>query len=385
MRTTIDRVISFGRAGNAQDCYAYGWSVPETGFTWTDGKAAGLVLPAPNAPFGFFMELFFWVNGGLDGAGTQRLALFVNGAEIGRSVTRHRMRLAWYVPPLPARDDRLIVNLDLPDARRGDDPRLLGLAMMSMRLMPLVERPAPFVRRIAAIPPLDDEAAARALVERVTTMPLRQLALELESLGANCEPGFFQRRCGAEPLSLLRFSGIVLYELVASIDCGFAGLGDEASIDPIVDETDLSDWIIYERRHLIRYHTWVRVSDASAEAMKRREVKRLPFLQRKLLEDLGDGTKTFVYQQDRAISDAELLPLFLAVRRWGRGALLCIAPAEEDHPAGLVREICPGLMRGYFSRFSNSQTGLSMPDWLAVCAAAWILRMAAPLAPSDPT
>jgi hypothetical protein len=235
--------------------------------------------------------------------------------------------------------------------------------------MPLSEPVHASRLRSCAIPPAPDTKSAIELAQRVTGLSIADIAMKIESLGVNCEPGFFQRKCGVEPLSLLRFSGVIIHTLIASIDDGFADLGNMANIDPVPDEADLKDWIIYERKHMLRYHSWVRIGDATAEAMRKREAKKLPFLKNKFLEDLEDGEKIFVHQHNRIMPDEEILALFLAIRRRGPGALLCIGPADAAHQPGLVEEICPGLMRGYFSHFSSAGVGrdLSMPQWLAVC------------------
>ena len=378
MKTRIEQIVNFGRDGNAADFYAYGWSVPEDGFTWTDGLAAGLVLPAPKAPHGLYIELFFGVHGPQNGTGSQRLIMSVNGLEVGQSRVKGRMRLAWRVPPLGKMDRRLLIGLALPDAEKPvheKDPRVLGLAVTSLRIMPLTEPDTDFTPRISAFPVSYDVESASSLTERVTGLTVSQLAMTIESMGVNCEPGFFQRKCGAEPLSLLRFSGVIMHCLVPSLDDGFADIGNTDALDPVPDETDLKDWIIYERRHTLRYHTWVRVPDASIDQMKRREAKRLPFLRNKLLEDLELGEKIFVHQDRRVIADEELVPLALAIRRRGPGRLLSIGPADPAHQAGMVEEIRPGLMRGYFSQFSDALAGkdLSVPEWLAVCMNAWLL------------
>jgi hypothetical protein len=333
-------------------------------------------MSPPDAPYGFFIELLFIVHGFPDGAGTQRLIVSVNGREIGTSIVRGRVRLAWNVPPLPQRDSHMVINFGLPDAiqpSHGSDQRYLGISATSLRIMKLLEPMLDFPVRITALTPANEPRIAKAITERMTTLTPAQLALNFESLGVNCEPGFFQRKCGVEPLGLLRFSGVLLHSLVNSIDDGFAGLGDAAKIDPVPDESDLKDWVIYERRHLLRYHTWVRVSDATIDELKNREAKRLPFLKRKFFEDLEEGRKIFIHLDNRVIPDEELWPLFLAIRRRGRGRLLCIGPAAPTNPAGMVQEIAPGLMRGYFSHFSVVEDDLSMTEWLAICCSAWLL------------
>lgn len=45
-----------------------------------------------------------------------------------------------------------------------------------------------------------------------------------ESLGQNCEFGLLQRRCGAEPLGLLRFSSVRLERLIHGIRANFEGI-----------------------------------------------------------------------------------------------------------------------------------------------------------------
>jgi hypothetical protein len=379
MKTRIGQTVEFGRDGDARDYQAYGWSLPEDGYNWTDGPAAGLVVPLPEAPHGFFIELFFWVNGGADATGSQRIIASVNGRPIGQATAYGRMRLVFRAPRLAPTDSRVIINLELPDAARPahrKDDRVLGLAVMSLRIMPLLEAVPAFNARTCAIPLAADDKSAVELAQRITGLTIADIAMKIESLGFNCEPGFFQRKCGVEPLGLLRFAGVIIHKLIASIDDGFAELGNTATIDPIPDELGLKDWVVYERRHTLRYHTWVRIGDATAETIREREAKKLPFLKNKFFEDIEDGTKIFVHQHNRIMPDAEILALFLAIRRRGPGALLCIGPADDAHQPGLVEEIYPGLMRGYFGHFSSLANGreLSMPEWLAVCANALTLR-----------
>ena len=64
-------------------------------------------------------------------------------------------------------------------------------------------------------------------------MPTRDLMLRFESLGQNCEFGLVQRRCGSEPLGLLRFASTPLPHLLAAFEGGFEGLGGPDAIEII--------------------------------------------------------------------------------------------------------------------------------------------------------
>src|ERR1700754_4026385 len=69
-------------------------------------------------------------------------------------------------------------------------------------------------------------------IDPATTPELsdRELVLKFESLGDNCELGLVQRRVGAEPLGLLRFSGTPLRHLLRAMEARFEGLADPNSI-----------------------------------------------------------------------------------------------------------------------------------------------------------
>jgi hypothetical protein len=99
----------------------------------------------------------------------------------------------------------------------------------------------------------------------------------------------------------------------------------------------------------------------------------LQFLSRKLIEDLEQGNKIFVYRlTDRHLSDAELDRLHAATRAYGDNTLLYVRYQDAEHPNGTVELVKPGLMIGYIDRFKMSRTGeLSAApptaSWLKIC------------------
>ena len=107
--------------------------------------------------------------------------------------------------------------------------------------------------------------------------------------------------------------------------------------------------------------------------------RRLQFLSRKLIEDLEEGNKIFVFRlTDRQLSEAELGRLHAAMRSYGDNTLLYVRYEDAGHPNGTVELAGPGLMIGYIDRFKVTPTGEisaapATASWLKVCQNAWEL------------
>ena len=377
MQTTLTHVTTFGKGGDAADQQLFGWSLPERGFTWTDGDVVGLLLPLPDAPNGFVIEVLAWPHrdgGRYDG---QSLTLRVNDAIAGDAFVVERTRLAWIISPLAETARALVLTFHLPDAvvpSSNQDTRKLGLAFSWLRLHRIDHLASNFQSRVYPVPTGSGAFSGSSDTARLRGLGPKDIATRIESLGFDCTAGFFQRFCGVDPLGLFRFSGTVQHALLDGIDERFAQLGDATQIAPVPEETDLKDWIVYERRYLLRYHTWVEVSGTTREAVVNREMKRLPFLKRKFLEDLDAGEKLFLFHQRRTMPVAEVLPVYLAIRRQSSASILVLACVDRDHPSGLVKEILPGLMIGYVSGFKlTGPDDPLMNEWLGVCSNALLL------------
>ena len=107
--------------------------------------------------------------------------------------------------------------------------------------------------------------------------------------------------------------------------------------------------------------------------------RRTAYLRDKLLEDLSDGRKTFVYKSD-GITKSELLALHDALLTLGPVCLLNarLASGSPDFPAGApgsVSEIRPGLFVGRLSYFVVNADA-AYDDWVKVCKAVEGLRAA---------
>ncbi len=294
--------------------------------------------------------------------------------------------LAFYVPAHVFKEDAIRVTFEHPDAVRpvdvgsSGDGRKLAFAVRALRLLALDEpKPEAASRRSADwldISQDSNSTTAMATAERAVGMPIAALLGQFASVGDNCEFGIFQRKCGAEPLGLLRFSTARLTPLIQGIDNGFEGLAEPGDVVPQVARGAWSEWMIYEKRYELDYHTEIREEDATAEQVLGQENAKLRFLRRTFIEDLKDGRKIYVCKRsDPLLTLDEVMPLFLALNRHAANRLLWVVAADEAHPAGTVVEVLPGLMRGHIERFAPPENvpSLSVPGWLAVCVNAWQL------------
>jgi hypothetical protein len=366
--------ILFGAGGNASAFTRDGWSAPEPGYLWTEGDRSRLVLPAlPDTSTAWELEaeLSPFVHG--DALTTQRLGLSVNGVPAG-SVRLADLAIVRLELPREqlARDGAIELVFHQPDAASpaevagGTDTRALGFSFKRLLLTQAAEVPPDLASRVRP------ETATRP-----GSLPLDQLMLGFESLGENCEFGLVQRRCGAEPLGLLRFASAPLPKLLAALNARFEGLGAAGNI-----EVELSsngrEFMIRDRAYEFYYHAWVPAGAATPAEIREREIRRVPFLVNKLIDDLTDAEKIFVYHGMTPLSLAHARALTRAIRRYGPATLLWVELADAAHPNGTVvwRDI--GLMQGFIDRFAPGEDAhdFATDSWVQLCRQAAALRPA---------
>ena len=94
---------------------------------------------------------------------------------------------------------------------------------------------------------------------------------------------------------------------------------------------------------------------------------------RKLVEDLTNGEKIFVYHGMDPLSSSEGKELASALQAYGPATLLWVELADEVHAAGTVEQLEPGLLKGYMDRFAPGENAhdLSLDCWVSVCRNAY--------------
>lgn len=339
-------------------------------------------VPAPDSLGTYFMMLKLRPHIVAGRLTAQRLYVAVNGTEVGRFTltkpTTRACRIPWRAI---AGRKMLDISFDMPDTARpsdmgnGSDQRALGIAFASLRIF--ADSGSAMQEDAAAADaepaPIDIDTIAAA--DRIS---VGELMLKFESLGQNCEFGLVQRQCGAEPLSLLRFSSTPLPKLLAALEAEFEGMGSPETVDVQVSANG-RELMINDTRFGFLYHAFVQNGAMSVEALHRREVRRVPLLIRKLLEDLQSAEKIFVFKGMSAVPEEEIFPLAASLRHYGPNTLLFVTLADAAHPPGSVEFRAPGFLVGYVSRFAPTEdaSDFDVAQWVRVCREAYRLRLAA--------
>jgi tetratricopeptide (TPR) repeat protein len=191
----------------------------------------------------------------------------------------------------------------------------------------------------------------------------RELLMQFESIGDTCEFGMVQRRFGADPISLLRWTNTLPDQLVTALDSRFAGVG-EAKFTRV--QADGGEYTTMDSRYHMFSHTFTPVTSEPVERFTKQHLRRMQYLKRKLLEDLAAGEKIFVYKSDQGLSPEQMRAIFDALRRHGaQTAILFVRLEEPGHAAGSFEEIEAGFLVGYIDRFST--VDIHVDAWVALC------------------
>lgn len=184
------------------------------------------------------------------------------------------------------------------------------------------------------------------------------IMMAFESLGNGCEFGSVQRRYGAEPLGLLRWSSILVGPLVAMLDAQCEGIGDPDNTEVVLEPNgDRDEYWISDRRYGMNMHTFIGSDEVSHDKIFVQSCRRLKYLSRKLLDDLHEGNKFFVYRLGhRWITDEEAIMLLAALRRHNDGArLLCVRLASDQLQAGTIEAYYDNLLFAYIDYHAGLQ------------------------------
>jgi Flp pilus assembly protein TadD len=236
----------------------------------------------------------------------------------------------------------------------------------------------------------EGEQAALAAPARMDALPrpveitvvrdveIRDLMLRFQSLGENCEFGLVQRRFGAEPIGLLRWTYVKPERAVQLLSNRFAGIGSEAGTR--LNVSKYGEYFIEDLENDLVFHTFIAQSTADPDGLLTRHRKRLGRLRERLIEDLQNGEHIFVYKvQYGATRSMERMQA--AIRAYGPGALLCVRAKDADNPAGSVTRGSDGMLTGYLDRVgpsvqqSNEVWDIAFDDWIAVCREALRLQV----------
>jgi hypothetical protein len=191
---------------------------------------------------------------------------------------------------------------------------------------------------------------------------LRELFMRFESLGNDSQFGFLQRYFGAGTLGLLKYAGISARNVARALDSDLAQIFDasDATLSP-----QPYDWHVRVPRAGLQISSLLEPTDPDALLARMR--RRLRYLAMKLLEDLRDGQKTFVFKAFD-LAESEISALHAAVRRHSVAPLLCVRAASGGRSSGSVEARDDGLWVGDIH--PGGVTDRTFRDaWVAICKA----------------
>jgi tetratricopeptide (TPR) repeat protein len=171
------------------------------------------------------------------------------------------------------------------------------------------------------------------------------LMLRFESLGYSCEFGLTQRHFGAEPLGLLRWVGINMHNVISAMNSQFDGIGEPRYTR--LDVTEVGEFVTSDTRYGLGSHTFMRNTGQDQEKLIGQLRRRMRFLREKLLEDLREGEKIFVYRHAKSPPDSELLKLLDALRAYNASnRLVVMRMLPHGSPGEGLRFFAPGAVCG---------------------------------------
>ena len=214
---------------------------------------------------------------------------------------------------------------------------------------------------------LSVEAAGRAADLGLVILCPDQVAERFEGIGDKCDFGLAQSFCGAEPLGLLRFSSIPHKPLMELLGSRFEALDDPRQVDVFVKPNE-HEWFGRIAAFGMEYHSGATLETMNERDVLARERRRVPFLKRKLLEQLADPQKIFV-RNDSRCQRWEVDELHAALRRYGENDLLWLALAEQPDQIGISQLVAPRLVEGRYGRAWRG--GVLSPEGLGI----WLILM----------
>lgn len=194
---------------------------------------------------------------------------------------------------------------------------------------------------------------------------LRNVALAFESLGDDCEFGLIQRAARAEPIGLFRFAGAgSVPNMINLLNTDFEALGDPEYTRLFTLPN--GEYGVRDERGFYIVHTFVRAGTVVEDVFLQQQIRRIKFLRRKLIEDLTNSEKIFIYKTTCSqLTEEEAFGLHRGLQRYGTNTLLGVSMEDSDRRAGTIIELRENLMLGFVDKMMHSKTaqGLSLETW----------------------
>jgi hypothetical protein len=85
------------------------------------------------------------------------------------------------------------------------------------------------------------------------------------------------------------------------LDARFSGLGDSANVS--VERTAWGEYLVKDARFCVTFHTFLTHELTNADRFLAKQATCIRWLRDKLLADLDEGSKIFVYNSGETVTD----------------------------------------------------------------------------------
>ena len=267
--------INFGIGGNSNEFVVAGWSGAEPGQRWATGKTSTLKIPS----FKFSRDALLSFDAApylqREKVPVQNLTVFFNAQQLDEfPLVEGRHRYSVVIPQASITSGVNSLELRHPNAVRprdvggGNEGREIAISFSSLLIEPSEVR---LFSEPTFLPGMS-EPEPEALEQKSE-------AQRFQSLGQNCEFGLFQRKCGAEPAGLFRFSSIFLPQLLEGLQNRFSGIGE---VDNLEFVPEVEEYIGRHKLYGLDYHTFTKPGKVDLGAFTKSEAARLAYLARLL-------------------------------------------------------------------------------------------------------
>ena len=172
-----------------------------------------------------------------------------------------------------------------------------------------------------------------------------------EALGENCDLGVVQRAVGIEPFGLFRFAACKDTELVELLRMRFHPLGEPEDLWLDEQAGPSREYWVKSRHCSFSAHSDRYAGRDDPEVVRAGEIEKTRYLKTKLIRDLSQGRRLFVFKGRSDI--ATIREIVVELQRYGPHWLLWVCVADDTHLPGSVECLSGGLLRGFVSRFGT--------------------------------
>ncbi len=205
-------------------------------------------------------------------------------------------------------------------------------------------------------------------VGMVDDISLRELLEAFESLGQDCEFGLVQRRFGAEPLGLLRWTTTKPETLIAGLRTRFANLGE---VENTILDLGKPEIMVNDLALRIRFHTFIQQGTSiDLEKFRGKQARHLRYLRDAFLERVELADRVYVYKYVGDFDRAKANIIFEELRKLGHVSMVFVTRADGSEVAGSVRCLRDGLYVGRLSRFgldAGPAWNIAFDEWASIC------------------